>query len=129
MAQPNLSDLLQQAQVLQEKLKQLQEEAASKTVEAQSGGGMVRVTVDGAMQVRRIEIDPSLITANDKAMLEDLITVAINEGLRQAQTLVADGDGQAGADGWAQAARFRIEDFRWRTALLNPSTAKACRRR
>ncbi len=89
MAQPNLSELLQQAQVLQEKLKQLQEEAASKTVESQSGGGMVRVTVDGSMQVRRIHIDPSLITANDQAMLEDLITVAVNEGLRQAQTLVA----------------------------------------
>ena len=41
------------------------------------------------MQVRRIQIDPSLIAANDKAMLEDLITVAVNEGLRQAQTLVA----------------------------------------
>ncbi len=90
MAQPNLSNLLQQAQALQEKLKQLQEEAASKTVEAQSGGGMVRVTVDGAMQVRRIDIDPSLLAANDKAMLEDLITVAINEGLRQAQKMVAE---------------------------------------
>ncbi len=51
-------ELLQQAQALQEKLKQLQEEAASKTVEAQSGGGMVRVTVDGAMQVRRIRDRP-----------------------------------------------------------------------
>ena len=89
MSQPNLSNLLQQAQALQEKLKQLQEEAAVKTVEAQSGGGMVRVTVDGSMQVRRIEIDPSLIAADDKAMLEDLITVAVNEGLRQAQSMVA----------------------------------------
>ncbi len=89
MSQPNLSNLLQQAQALQEKLKQLQEEAASKTVEAQSGGGMVRVTVDGAMQVRRIQIDPMLLADNDKAMLEDLITVAVNEGLRQAQNLVA----------------------------------------
>jgi nucleoid-associated protein EbfC len=90
VAQPNLSNLLQQAAALQEKLKQLQEEAASKTVEAQSGGGMVRVTVDGSMQVRRIDIDPSLLAANDKAMLEDLITVAVNEGLRQAQKMVAE---------------------------------------
>jgi DNA-binding YbaB/EbfC family protein len=64
-------------------------DAASKTVEAQSGGGMVRVTVDGSMQVRRIQIDPSLLASNDQAMLEDLITVAVNEGLRQAQNLVA----------------------------------------
>jgi nucleoid-associated protein EbfC len=89
VSQPNLSDLLQQAQALQEKLKQLQEDAANKTVEAQSGGGMVRVTVDGSMQVRRIQIDPSLLASNDRAMLEDLITVAVNEGLRQAQSLVA----------------------------------------
>jgi DNA-binding YbaB/EbfC family protein len=80
MAQPNLANLLQQAQ----------EEAAAKTVQAQSGGGMVRVTVDGSLQVRRIDIDPSLIAANDKAMLEDLITVAVNEGLRQAQKMVAE---------------------------------------
>jgi len=90
VAQPNLSDILQQAAALQEKFKQLQEEAASKTVEAQSGGGMVRVTVDGSMQVRRIEVDPSLLAANDKGMLEDLITVAVNEGLRQAQKMVAE---------------------------------------
>ncbi|HKD70381.1 MAG TPA: YbaB/EbfC family nucleoid-associated protein [Candidatus Binataceae bacterium] len=90
MSQPNLSNLLQQAQALQEKLKQLQEEAASKTVEAQSGGGMIKVTVDGSMQVRRIEIDPSLLASEDKAMLEDLITVAVNEGLRRAQSLVAE---------------------------------------
>lgn len=95
-SEPNLSMLLQQAQQLQEKLKQMQEEAASKTVEAQSGGGMVRVTVDGAMQVRRIEIDPALIAGNDKAMLEDLIVVAVNEGLRQAQTLVAQEMGKLG---------------------------------
>jgi DNA-binding protein YbaB len=41
------------------------------------------------MQVRRIQIDPSLLASNDQAMLEDLITVAVNEGLRQAQNLVA----------------------------------------
>ena len=90
MAQPDLSALLQQAHALQDKLKQMQEEAAAKTVTAQSGGGMVRVTVDGAMNVRRLEIDPSLIAADDKAMLEDLIVVAVNEGIRQAQRLVAE---------------------------------------
>ena len=89
MAEIDLSALMQQAQALQARMKEMQETASSKTVEAQSGGGMVRVTVDGSMQVRRIEIDPSLLASNDKAMLEDLITVAVNEGLRQAQNLVA----------------------------------------
>jgi nucleoid-associated protein EbfC len=106
VSQPNLSNLLQQAQALQEKLKQLQEEAASKTVEAQSGGGMVRVTVDGSMQVRQIVIDPALLASNDKAMLEDLIVVAVNQGLRQAQTLVATEMGKL-----APMGGFKIPGF------------------
>jgi DNA-binding YbaB/EbfC family protein len=80
---------MQQAQALQEKFKEMQEAAAAKTVEAQSGGGMVRVTVDGGMQLRRVEIDPALLASNDKAMIEDLLVVAVNDGLRRAQELVA----------------------------------------
>ena len=89
MAQMDLSSLLQQAQALQEKLKQAQEDLALRTVESDSGGGMVRVTVDGALQVRRIEIEPALITANDKTMLEDLVAAAVNGALRRAQEMVA----------------------------------------
>jgi nucleoid-associated protein EbfC len=106
VSQPNLSDLLQQAKALQDKLKQLQEDASSKTVETQSGGGMVRVTVDGSMQVRRITIDPALLASNDKAMLEDLIVVAVNEGLRQAQNLVATEMGKL-----APMGGFKIPGF------------------
>lgn len=85
----DLAALLRQAQELQNKLKKLQEDAADKTVTAQAGGGMVRVEVDGGMQVRRVILDDALLAAKDKAMLEDLIVVAINDGLRQAQSLVA----------------------------------------
>lgn len=97
---------MQQAQALQERFKQMQEEAASKTVEAQSGGGMVRVVVDGSMRVRKIEVDPALIAADDKAMMEDLITVAVNEGLSRAQNLVADQVGKLGP-----LAGFKIPGF------------------
>ena len=96
MADLDLSTLLQQAQALQEKFKEMQEAAAAKTVEAQSGGGMVRVTVDGAMRLRRVEIDPALLASNDKAMLEDLLVVAVNDGLRRAQELVAQEMGKLG---------------------------------
>ena len=96
MADIDLSALLKQAQALQERFKQMQEEVASKTVEAQSGGGMVRVTADGSMRIRKIEIDPMLIGANDKAMLEDLIVVAVNDALARAQNLVADQLGRLG---------------------------------
>jgi DNA-binding YbaB/EbfC family protein len=92
----DLSTLLRQAQALQGKFKEMQEAAAAKTVEAQSGGGMVRVTVDGAMQLRRVEIDPALLASNDKAMLEDLLVVAVNDGLRRAQEWVAQEMGKLG---------------------------------
>ncbi len=87
MAQFDLSSLLQQAQAMQEKFKQMQEEIAVKTVQAEAGGGMVRVIADGSMRVRNIQIDPALIAANDKEMLQDLIVVAINDALRRAQDL------------------------------------------
>ena len=85
----DFSAMLRQAQALQEKLKQIQVEAAEKTVEAQAGGGMVRVVVDGSMRVRKIEIDSAIAVANDRAMIEDLIVVAVNDGLRRAQEMVA----------------------------------------
>ncbi|HUA35540.1 MAG TPA: YbaB/EbfC family nucleoid-associated protein [Candidatus Binataceae bacterium] len=96
MADFDFASLMQQAQAFQEKLRQMQEEVATKTVEAQSGGGMVRVTVDGGLRVRRIEIDQTLIAANDKPMLEDLIVVAVNDGLARAQQLVSEEMGKMG---------------------------------
>jgi DNA-binding YbaB/EbfC family protein len=90
-----LSALLQQAQALQGKLKQMQEEAAAKLVVGNSGGGMVKATVDGSMRVRRIEIDPVLLASNDRPMLEDLIMVAVNDGLNQAQNMMAEAMGKA----------------------------------
>jgi nucleoid-associated protein EbfC len=87
VAQFDLSSLLQQAQAMQEKFKQMQEEVALKTVQAEAGGGMVRVMADGSMRVRSIQLDPALLAANDKEMLQDLIVVAINDALRRAQDL------------------------------------------
>jgi nucleoid-associated protein EbfC len=86
----DISALMKQAQALQDQLKRMQEEAAQKTVEANSGGGMVRAVVDGSMRVRRIEIDQALLASNDKSMIEDLVVVAINDGLRRVQEMVAE---------------------------------------
>jgi len=96
VAEIDLSALMQQAQQLQTRMREMQEIAASKTVEAQSGGGMVRVIVDGTMRVRKIEIDAALVGANDKSMLEDLILVAINDGMARAQKMLADEMGKLG---------------------------------
>ena len=99
MPEFDLSTLLKQAQSLQDKLRQVHEEAAARTVEADSGGGMVRVVVDGGMQLRKIEIDPALLGADDKTMLEDLVIVAVNEGLRRAQQMVSEEVGRLGPFG------------------------------
>ena len=88
MSELDISALFQQAQALQEKFKQMQEEAAGKTVEAESGGGMVHAVADGSMRIRSIHVDPALIASNDKEMLQDLIVVAVNDALRRAQDMV-----------------------------------------
>jgi nucleoid-associated protein EbfC len=105
----DLSSLMQQAQALQSKMHEIQTAAAAKTVEAQSGGGMVRVVVDGSMRVRKIEIDAKIVAANDKAMLEDLILVAVNDGMARAQQMVAEEIGKLGPLGGLQIPGFGNE--------------------
>ena len=106
MAELDFGALMKKAQELQEKLKSVQEQAAAQVVSADAGGGMVRVSVDGSMQVRRIEIDLALIASNDKAMLEDLIVVAINLGLKRAQEMVAQEMGKLGPLGGLKIPGF-----------------------
>ncbi len=84
-----LGDVLKQAQQLQEQMSELQRQAAERTVEGSAGGGMVRVIVNGRLEVVSVEIDPAALAADDKEMLQDLIVAAVNQGVRNAQTLVA----------------------------------------
>jgi nucleoid-associated protein EbfC len=102
----DLSALMRQAQELQARMKEMQETAASKTVEAQSGGGMVRVVVDGTLRVRKIEIDAAIVASNDKSMLEDLILVAVNDGMARAQKMLADEMSKLGPLGGLQIPGF-----------------------
>ena len=97
---------MKQAQALQEKLKEVQEQAAAQVVSADAGGGMVRASVDGSMQVRKIEIDPALLASNDKTMLEDLIVVAVNLALKRAQEIVAQEMGKVGPLGGIKLPGF-----------------------
>jgi hypothetical protein len=106
VAEFNISELFQQAQQLQEKLKTVQDEAASKTVEAESGGGMVKVIADGSMRIRRITVEPSLLAANDQAMMEDLIVVAVNDALARAQNLMQDAMSKLGPMGGLKIPGF-----------------------
>lgn len=82
--------LLKQAQELQSKLAQLQEEAGKKTVEASAGGGMVTAVVNGKLQLLSIHIDPTVLAGGDRDMIQDLVVAAVNEGIRRAQQLMAE---------------------------------------
>ena len=72
-----LGNILKQAQKMQEELQKAQEKLAQEEVTGESGGGLVRVTMNGKHEVKRIEIDPSLMS-DDKEMLEDLVAAAVN---------------------------------------------------
>lgn len=80
----NMFNFMQQAQQMQGKLEQLQQDLARRTVSASAGAGMVTVDCDGKGQLRRVKIDPSMFTAGDAEMLEDLIVVAAAEAQKKA---------------------------------------------
>ena len=84
MMKNQLAGLMKQAQAMQDNLKRAQEELATIEVEGQSGAGLVKVTMTCKHDVKRIQIDPSLL-ADDKDMLEDMVAAAFNDALRNAE--------------------------------------------
>jgi DNA-binding YbaB/EbfC family protein len=82
--------MMKQAQAMQEQLAKIQEQAASKTVDGTAGGGMVTVSVSGAMQVVALKIDPEVLKSGDAEMLQDLIVAATNDALRKARDMMAE---------------------------------------
>ncbi|MBF0225862.1 MAG: YbaB/EbfC family nucleoid-associated protein [Desulfobacterales bacterium] len=84
----NMGGMLKQAQKLQAKMLKLQEELAEKTIEASSGGGMVKAVSNGNSQVVSISIEKEVVDPDDIEMLQDLILAAVNESLNKAQEMV-----------------------------------------
>ena len=82
MAQMNMQQMMKQARKMQEQLAAAQETIAQSTVDASAGGGMVKVTVSGDMQVTSLKIDPEALDPEDVEMLEDMVMAAVNEALR-----------------------------------------------
>lgn len=85
-----LVDLMKEAQKLKAKVEELQQEMASKTIEASAGGGMVKVVMNGRQQLLSLRIEPEVVNPEDLEMLEDLIVAAVNEGIRRSQQLWAE---------------------------------------
>lgn len=84
----DLGALMQQARKMQEHLAGVQEELGRRTVEASAGGGMVTVTANGRQEIVSIVIAPELAAADDRLMLQDLVTAAVNAALRSSRELM-----------------------------------------
>lgn len=85
---PNMQQAMKQIQKMQTEMARVQQELEEKTVTATAGGGVVEVTFSGKLELKAIKIDPE-VAGEDLEMLQDLITAAVNEGIKKAQDLSA----------------------------------------
>jgi DNA-binding YbaB/EbfC family protein len=83
-------DMMKQLQQVQKQLAEAQDSLAEETVEHTAGGGMVKVVADGRQKIREIRIDPRVVDPEDVGMLEDLVLVAVNGALEEAEKLAAE---------------------------------------
>lgn len=83
-----MNDMLRQAQIMQKKMTDLQEQLGNRSIDATSGGGMVTVTCTGKQDILSIKIDPSAVDPNDVDMLQDLVLTAVNEAIRKSKEMV-----------------------------------------
>ena len=89
MMKGQLAGLMKQAQQMQDSMRKMQDQLASVDVEGQSGAGLVKVVMNCKHDVKRISIDPALLT-DDKDMLEDLVAAAVNDAVRKVEATVQE---------------------------------------
>jgi hypothetical protein len=87
MAKPGLNELLKQAQKMQEKIQQVQDELSNLKVEGTAGGGMVTAVANGKQELLEIHFDKQVVDPEDTEMLEDLVVAAVNQAMAKAQEL------------------------------------------
>ena len=87
---PGLGNLFQQAQKMKEEVQQLQEGMGKKTIQSESGGGLVKVVVNGNQQILSLSIEPELLRKQDAAMIQDLVIAAVNQAMGQSRDLMTE---------------------------------------
>ena len=87
---PNMQSMMKQVQKMQERVAQVQAELENKTVTAESGGGMVKVTINGKQQIMKIEIEKEVVNSEEKDMLEDLIVAAVNQAIERSTAMAQE---------------------------------------
>ena len=90
MARGGIGNIMKQAQQMQRRMAELQEELENKQVEASAGGGMVTAVVSGKQQLLDLKIEPAVVDPEDLEMLQDLITAAVNEAIKQSQQMAQE---------------------------------------
>lgn len=81
----NIGNMMKQAQMMQANLQRAQQEIANLQVTGEAGGGMAKVTMTGKHQVLRVALDASIVSADDKDMLEDLVAAAVNDAVQKVE--------------------------------------------
>src|SRR3954447_26185717 len=97
--QPNMNELLKQAQKMQEQLLAARAEAETKEVEGQAGGGVVKVRGTGGMEFQPVTIDPAAVDPDDVGMLEDLVLAALHDALAKVNDINQQAMGGLGMGG------------------------------
>ncbi len=90
MNQPDMRQIMKQAQVMQAQLEAAQAELAEKTFEGSAGGGMVTATVTGGQELLKVEIAPEVVDPEDVEMLEDLVVAAVRQAFEAAGSAASD---------------------------------------
>ena len=86
-----MNTMLKQAQMMQEEMNRVQGELEEKTVEATAGGGKFKVVMKGTKEITSLQIAPEIVDPEDTEMLEDLVTVAVNDAIRQVEAMMEEG--------------------------------------
>ena len=85
-----IGNLMKQAQAMQENMRKAQEELAGIEVTGNSGGGMVKITMTCRHDVKKVDIDPGMLTEDDKEVLEDLVAAAVNDAVRKVEQVTQE---------------------------------------
>jgi DNA-binding YbaB/EbfC family protein len=85
-----MGNIMKQAQMMQKRMAQMQEELEERRIEASAGGGMVTAVVSGKQQLISLTIDPKAVDPDDVEMLQDLVVAAVSEALKESQKLAQE---------------------------------------